>query len=361
MRTLMAGLALVLGPVASASAQMHDSLLVRAVDSLAGAAVGSGSVAGVSVAVSRGGRTVVARGYGLADIGRKAPVTPATIFRGGSLAKQFTAAAVMRLAEQGRLSLDDEITRYLPDYPAQGHRVLIRHLLAHTSGIRNYTSLGPRWASRNREPMSADSIIALFAPEPFEFAPGTDFRYNNSGYFLLGRIIEKVTGRPYADVLQAEVIAPLALPATKYCPSDPVPETDASGYSRRGGALVPSAPLNMNHPFAAGALCTSAEDLVRWTLALSGGKVVSPESYRRMITPDPLADGRRMPYGYGLGLLSMAGHPGIAHAGGMNGFMAQLAHFPADSLVVAVMVNTEGDVADRLAFAIARLALSPRD
>ncbi len=360
MKTVPAGLALVLGAVASASAQMPDPSFARAVDSLAEAAIGSGSVAGISVAVARGGRVVIARGYGLADVARNAPVTPSTVFRAGSLAKQFTAAAILRLAEQGRLSLDDEITKHLPDYPVQGHRVLVRHLLAHTSGIRNYTSLGPRWASRNREPMSADSIIALFAPEPFEFAPGTDFRYNNSGYFLLGRIIEKVTGRRYADVLRDEVLAPLALPATKYCPDEPDPATDASGYAMRGGALVPSAPLSMNHPFSAGALCASAQDLVAWTLALSGGKVVSPASYARMITPEPLADGRRMPYGYGLGLVSVAGHAAVAHGGGMNGFTAQLAHFAADSLIVAVLVNTEGNLADRLAFDIARRALLPR-
>lgn len=335
MRTLAAGLALVLGVVASASAQVPDSAFSRAVDSLAEAAVGSGSVAGVSVAVARGGRTVHARGYGLADVSRNAPVTPATIFRAGSLAKQFTAAAVMRLVEQKRLSLDDEITKFLPEYPAHGRSVLVRHLLSHTSGIRS-------------------------DGEPLEFAPGTDFRYSNSGYFLLGRIIEKVTGQRYADFLHDAVIAPLALPATKYCPDQPVPATDASGYLVRGGGLVPSAPLNMNHPFAAGALCASAGDLVAWTLALSGGRVVSSDSYRRMITPDPLADGRRMPYGYGLGLVSVAGHAAIAHGGAMSGFTAQLVHFPADSLIVAVMVNTEGGVADRLAFDIARLVLLQR-
>ena len=158
MRTLAAGLALVLGTVTSASAQMPDSALSRAVDSLAEAAVGSGSAAGVSVAVARGGRTVHARGYGLADISRNAPVTPATIFRAGSLAKQFTAAAVMRLVEQKRLSLDDQITKFLPEYPAHGRGVLVRHLLSHTSGIRSYGGAA-RVRARHRLPLQQLGLL----------------------------------------------------------------------------------------------------------------------------------------------------------------------------------------------------------
>jgi len=331
---------------------------VAAVDSIANAAVSAAEVAGMSVAVERNGRTIVARGYGLADREANVKADSATVYRIGSITKQFTAAAIMKLVEEGKIKLDEPIQTYLPGYPTGTNRVLVRHLLNHTSGIRSYTSLGPRWFSRSSTDLPTDSIIAMFRDEPFDFAPGADFRYNNSGYFLLGRIIENVSSKPYAQFVTERFFRPLGLGATSYCPNEPTRPQHAMGYNRNAGGLSVALPISMTHPYAAGALCSNVLDLLRWWNALEGGKVVSAVSYKAMTRPDTLAGGRPMRYAYGLSTGDLGTHKAIAHGGGINGFVTYLGRYPADSLTVVVLTNTEGPVADRSALAIARIALN---
>jgi CubicO group peptidase (beta-lactamase class C family) len=309
----------------------------------------------VSIALLRGSDTVVAKGYGFADAERKAPVTPRTVYRVGSVTKQFTAAAIMRLAEQGKLSVDDEITEYLPAYPVQGHRVTIRHLLHHTSGIKTYTGL-PEWQKRMGEELPLDTVVALFAGLPFDFAPGERYAYNNSGYFLLGMIIERVSGQSYADYLRNEIYPRAGLRETRYCPNEPQQPNDAEGYAT---ATPPakSRPISMTSPYAAGALCSTAMDLVRWNRALAGGKVVSPASYQAMITPGRLNNGEETRYGYGLFMGSIGDRRSVGHGGGINGFISHLGSVPSDSLTVAVLVNTEVPLADQIAQRVLRAAM----
>lgn len=337
--------------------QVTDAKLITAVDSLGNAAVAAGEVSGMSVAVERNGKTLVARGYGLADREAKVNADATTVYRIGSITKQFTAAAVMKLVEEGKIKLDEPIQTYLPGYPTVSHRVLVRHLLNHTSGIKSYTGLGQRWFSRTRTDLPPDSIIAIFKDEPFDFAPGADFRYNNSGYFLLGKIIETVTGKPYAEHLTERLFRPLGLTATTYCPNEPARPRHAAGYNRNATGFRPSTPLSMTHPYAAGALCSNVGDLLTWSSALRNGKVVSPSSYARMSTPDTLTGGRPMRYAYGLSTGDLGTHKAIAHGGGIPGFVTQLVHYPADSLTIVVLTNTEGPAADRVALDIARVAL----
>ncbi len=355
---LLAGTPLATRPAAAqapGTARPAAASLARVADSIAAEAVRDGRAVGVSLAVLRGEDTVLVRGYGAADAEAGTPVTPATVFRIGSVTKQFTAAAIMRLAEAGRLSLDDTIGAHLPGYPTQGHTVTIRHLLNHTSGIRSYTAM-PAWRQRMTERLHPDTLVALFAAEPFDFAPGEAWAYNNSGYFLLGRIIERVSGMPYAEYLRTELYPRAGLRETRYCPDAPVTPGDAVGYA---SAAPParSAPLSMTSPYAAGALCSTARDLVRWERALAAGRVVSPASYAAMTTPDTLRDGSRLTYGFGLGIGQLAGRRLVAHNGGINGFGAHLAGVPAESLTVAVLVNTEGGTADRITELVLRAAL----
>ena len=355
--------ALLAGALATPTARAQDArTLVRYVDSIANAAIAEKRTAGVSVAVVKNGRTIVAKGYGFADLENDVPATAATVYRIGSVTKQFTSAAIMRLMEQGKLSLDDTLQKFFPNFPAQGNRVTVRHLLNHTSGIRSYTSLGPRWARVIRLDLAPDSMVALFANEPFDFKPGDAYRYNNSGYFLLGMIIEKLSGKTYAQYVKDEFFTPLGLESTIYCDQAPLIKRRAQGYATQpGGGFINAEPLSMTQPYAAGSLCSTVTDLVKWTEALSSGKVVSPASYKLMTTPVSLNDGKPMAYGFGLGTGLLGGHRQVSHNGGINGFVSELHHYPDDSLITVVLTNTGALTAIELERRIARRALGIKD
>jgi len=357
------GAALLAGALATPAARAQDTrALVHYVDSVATAAVAEHRTAGVSVAVVKNGRTVLAKGYGFADLENDVPATAETVYRIGSITKQFTSAAIMKLIEQGKLSLDDTLQKFLPNFPTQRNRVTVRHLLNHTSGIKSYTSLGPRWARVVRLDLAPDSVVALFANEPFDFKPGDAYRYNNSGYFLLGMIIEKLSGKPYGQYLQDEFFAPLGLESTMYCDQAPLIKHRAQGYATQpGGKFINAEPLSMTQPYAAGALCSTVNDLVTWTQALSSGKVVSPASYRLMTTPGTLNDGKPITYGFGLGTGTLGGHRQVSHNGGINGFISELHHYPDDSVITVVLTNTGALTAVQLERLIARRALGIKD
>lgn len=358
--------ALIASLIASPASAQDTRALVRYVDSVANAAVAERRTAGVSVAIVRNGKTVLAKGYGFADLENDVPATTETVYRIGSITKQFTAAAIMRLMEQGKLSLDDTLQKFLPNYNTQGNRVTVRHLLTHTSGIRSYTSMGPRWGRTVRIDLVPDSLVALFAGEPFDFKPGEQWRYNNSGYFLLGMIIEKLSGKSYGQYLQDEFFTPLALKGTIYCDQAPIIKRRAQGYEIKppggpGAPLVNAAPLSMTQPYAAGSLCSTVTDLVAWTQALSSGKVVSPASYQMMSTPGTLNDGRPHTYGFGLSTGALRGHRQVNHNGGINGFVSELHHYVDDSLITVVLTNTGSPAAIQLEKLIARRALGVTD
>ena len=357
------GLALLAAALATTAARAQDTrALVRYVDSVANAAVTEHRTAGVSVAVVKNGRTVLAKGYGFADLENDVPATAQTVYRIGSVTKQFTSAAIMRLVEQGKVSLDDTLQKFLPNFPTQGNRVTVRHLLNHTSGIKSYTSLGSKWQRINRLDLATDSLVALFATEPFDFKPGDRWLYDNSGYFLLGMIIEKVSGKPYGQYLKDEFFTPLGLKSTIYCDQAPLIKHRAQGYTLRpDSTFINAEPLSMTQPYAAGSLCSNVTDLAAWTLALSSGKVVSPASYKQMSTPGTLNDGKPLRYGFGLGVGSVGGHRQVSHNGGINGFISELHHYPDDSLVTVVLTNTGALAAVQIERAIARRALGVKD
>jgi D-alanyl-D-alanine carboxypeptidase len=346
-----------IGPYAPAAAQRPSrAVLQRTVDSLVANALAEGPVAGVSVAVVRGKDTVVMKGYGLADVENEVPATVQSVYRIGSITKQFTAAAVLQLIEQNKLSLDDTIGKFLPTLPVAWRGAPIRQLLNHTSGIPSYTSAGPRWFSKMRLDLSHDSLLAIIAADSMDFARGSQWRYNNTGYYLLGMLIEKVTGRSYADVVRDQLVAPLGLRATMYCETRAVIKHRAQGYQvTPDDKLVNADPLSMNQPFAAGALCSTVGDLIAWQRALAAGRVVKSGSYAAMTAPEGAAKGPG--YGYGLSVDTLGGRSRVQHGGGINGFNSMLMYYPADTLSIAVLVNTNGPWADRLANNIARAAL----
>ena len=350
----------VMSPLATAHGQRPTrAALRRTVDSLVASALRDGPVAGMSVAVVRGRDTVVMKGYGFSDVENDVSATTHTVYRIGSITKQFTAAAVMQLIEQGKLSLDDTVGKSLPTLPAPWRGATIRQLLNHTSGIPSYTSAGPRWFTKMRLDLPHDSLLAIIAADSMDFARGSQWRYNNTGYYLLGMLIEKLTGRSYADVVRDQLATPLGLRSTMYCGTSQLIKHRSQGYQpTRDNKLVNADPLSMNQPFAAGALCSTVGDLVAWQRALTSGRVVTPASYGAMTTAEGGAVGRG--YGYGLAIDTLGGQRRVQHGGGINGFNSMLEYFPADSLTVVVLANTNGPWADRIADNVARAALGVR-
>lgn len=313
--------------------------VIAFVDSAARATLRSGPVAGMTVVVARGGRVVVEKGYGFSDLENGVPASPRTVYEIGSVTKQFTAAGIMRLVEAGRLGLDDDVAPYFPHFPFGGHRVTVRQLLTHTSGVHNYVDLPDRDGFL-RLPLSNDSLLGLVASAPFDFEPGTQWRYSNTGYLMLGMIIEHVTGLSYGQYLQQTFLTPLGMRETRSCDNRVLIPHRARGYQHDSGVLIGAQTFDMTHLSPAGGLCSTAHDVLTWSQALYGDRVVSPASYRLMATETPLPGGQRTYYGFGLNVYSMGGHREIFHDGGMPGFRSRVITVPDDSLVVIVLANT---------------------
>ncbi len=332
------------------------SELESSADGWANEALDSGAVAGLSVAVSQGDELRFAKGYGSADLENNVPAAAETVYRIGSITKQFTAAAIMQLVERGDVVLENDIAEYV-DFPTGDNRVTVHQLLNHTSGIKSYTGLGEEWTSTIPLAVTHDVLFGLLADQPFDFAPGDEWRYNNTGFYLLGVIVENVTDTSYADYLQQEIFDPLGLDSTSYCDEKKLIPHRAEGYENEDGDLVNDDLIDMTHPFAAGALCSNVLDLLRWQRALEDGEVVSEASYDLMSTPATLNDGAALDYGYGLGVDTLGDHRRVAHGGGINGFVTMAARYPDEDLSVIVLTNTPGPTAFQLEERIARAAL----
>jgi D-alanyl-D-alanine carboxypeptidase len=353
---------------AAAAQTPSRAIITQRLDSIVTAVVARGEVAGLAVAVVKGRDTLLLKGYGFADLENRLPVTSATVFRIGSVTKQFTSAAIMQLVEEGKLSLDDDITTYVPNAPVHGRNVLVRHLLNHTSGIPSYTDVAG-FSGIARLDLSHDSLLAVVAHDSLQFEPGTHMYYSNTGYFLLGMIIEKVTGRTYGDYLAAKLFAPYGLSVTTYCETRKLIPHRAQGYDRLPSGLVNTEALSMDLPYAAGSLCSTIGDLVRWTTRLNNGGVVNARSWHEMTTPVALPSKRPMSYAFGLRPDTIGTHRLIGHDGGINGFVSYVMHLPADTLTVVVLSNTSPapavGIAKDLARAVlglpANISLSPTD
>ena len=340
---------------ASRGPVVPSDVVAKATDSIASAILRRGRVAAMSIGVVRGRDTLVMKGYGMADVENEVPATAQTVYRIGSVTKQFTSVAAMQLVEQGKLSLDDDITKYVPNAPTRGRRILVRHLLNHTSGIPSYTDVGGGFGRVMRLDLPHDSLLAVIRDDSLQFEPGSHFYYNNTGYYLLGMIIERVTGKRYGDYLRDVLFTPNGLTATIYCSEAPLIKHRARGYN--GGATLTNADyISMDLPFAAGSLCSTVGDLVAWTCLLHGGKLVSASSFTTMTRPVKLTSGRPMSYGFGLQVDTLGAHRRIHHGGGINGFISELAHYPDDSLTVVVLSNTAPAPSNEVADAIARVA-----
>ncbi len=320
--------------------QPSKGVVATRVDSLAAAFLADSHTPAISIAVLRGSDTLVMKGYGDASVELHRPATASTVYRIGSITKQFTSSEIMRLAERGKLSIDDPITKYLPDVPTHGQTITIRRLLNHTSGVHNYTAK-PEWQKHWAEEMTPRQIVAFVDNDSLDFKPGDAWSYSNTGYVLLGMIIEKVTGEPYSKYVQHDLFTPLGLKQTSYCVNRPTDPSFADGYSAASEAVKPAEFLSMTQPHGAGALCSTVRDLVIWQRALMGGRVVNAHSYALMTTPDTLNNGKPLNYGFGLTAGKLGTHRSIGHSGGINGFTTASVYFPDDSVNVVVFSNAD--------------------
>ena len=295
---------------------------------------------GATVIVTKDGQTVFRKAYGMADVVRHVPMTPDTVLRIGSLTKQFTSTAIMMLADEGKLSVSDDITKYLPGYPTHGKKITIEHLLTHSSGILSYTSKRS-FRDAMAKDMTVAQMIDSFKDDKPEFEPGAQWRYNNSGYFLLGAIIEKVSGMPYAKFVEQRIFVPLAMTNTAYEGYERGTAPRAAGHTGSPGHYEPGTPLSMSLPYAAGSLVSTADDLARWDAAVSSGKLLKAASWQKAFTPYTLDGGAPTKYGYGWMLDKVQGAPTIGHGGSINGFKAFALRVPSEKLYVAVLSNSD--------------------
>ena len=302
-------------------------------------------VPGATVIVVKDGKPVLRRAYGMADTAKGVKMRPEMALRLGSITKQFTATAILMLAEDGKLSLDDDITKHLPDYPAKGKKITIEHLLTHTSGIPSYTSK-PGYMLNMAQDISVARMIDTFKNDPLEFEPGSQYRYNNSGYFLLGAIIEKISGQSYASFLEQRLFKPLGMRDTYYEGVKTSKAPVAAGHSRAEQGYGAAAPLSMTQPYAAGSLVSTVDDLARWDAAIAAGRLLKPSSWQRAFTSYRLSDGKTTGYGYGWEVGKVQGETAIGHGGGINGFSTHALRFPDQKVYVAVLTNSDSGPAN---------------
>ncbi len=300
---------------------------------------------GAAVLVIKDGETLLRKGYGLADLEQGIPIEPDMVFRIGSVTKQFTAAAILLLAEEGKLSVEDDLRKLLPDFPTSGRTITIAQLLTHTSGIRSYTDM-PDFGGKMREDMSVDQIIALFRDQPLAFEPGEKYAYNNSGYVLLGAIVEKVSGKTYETYLREKIFEPLGMSQTYYGSASRIIPKRAQGYDGVNAEFENAEYLSMSIPYAAGSLLSTVDDLAKWDRALYGTGLLSQASLDKWWKPFSLASGESIHYGYGWSISSYEGHAVVSHGGGINGFTCYLLRMPEDRVFVTVLTNKNDEKAN---------------
>lgn len=345
LRACLGAIALSTAAAAPASAQPSRAALVARLDSIAGSAVAANRAVGLVAAVVRGNDTLLLKSYGRADVEWSVPMPTDAMFEIGSIAKQITAAAILRLRDEGKLGLDDDLTRWLPDFDTRGHRVPLRRLLDHTSGIHDYTETREFAGLVGNRAFPRDSAYALIQRHGFDFAPGEAQTYSNSGFWLLALVVEKASGRSYEDYVEQTLFAPLGMTRSMHCNSYENVARRAHGYGMQNGTLF-RAPMSFNTWFSgAGGLCSTAADLVTWMQALHGGRVLSPASYAEMTAPSTLANGMALRYGLGIGVgTDGRGFEALYHGGILAGFRSEAAWYPAADLAIVVLTNTTGGV-----------------
>lgn len=274
---------------------------------------------GVTVLIKHKGEVIYHKGFGMANVEQNVKMDAGQVFRIGSITKQFTACAILKLAEEGKLSLADDLQKYLPDYPTQEQVITIEHLLTHTSGIKSYTGLQEWTSELQRKDFKPIELIEYFKRDSLNFIPGERFMYNNSGYFILGYIIEKVSGLSYEEFIETRFFKALRMDDSRYDHPEEIIPMRVAGYNRDSSNLQNAKYLSMTQPFSAGSLMSTVSDLSKWYEAVFSYKVIKEESLKLAHTAFELNNGKSTGYGYGWFIGNRLDRPTIVHGGGING------------------------------------------
>jgi CubicO group peptidase (beta-lactamase class C family) len=334
--------------------------VAAALDSIAAASVGAGRAAGLVVMAVRGGDTLAARAFGRADVENDAPLSIDHVFQLASITKELTAAAVLALVDLGLVALDAPVARWLPDAPLADRAVTVRQLLSHTAGVPDIAE-SPRLPLLKARDLPPDSVLAVIRGTPAYFPAGDQMRYSNTGFILLGQLVERVSGMPYARFVEERVLRPAGATRARFCDPGRIVPRLARGYALGPEGLRPATFISPSIPWAAGGFCGTAADLTAWNLAVHGargGRVLSAASHAEMVRVGTVRGGRRTRYGLGVALGAVAGRRAWQHGGDIDGFTTFTAWLPDDSLSVTVLVNTQGPTRpDAVAAAVVEAAL----
>jgi CubicO group peptidase (beta-lactamase class C family) len=363
-------LAALMAPVRSVAADPSPRAALTAqqlasIDTFVQTEMGRERVPGIAVGIYSRGKVLLAKGYGTSNVELSVPVKPETVFESGSVGKQFTAAAVMMLVDDGKVSLDDSITKYFPDAPATWKPILVKNLLSHTSGLPEYTTperIGPGGIFDMRLDYTEDDFVKKIETLPIEDAPGDTWNYRNTNYLLLGVLIHRVTGTFYADFFRKRIFEPLGMTSTRLVSEADIIPNRAAGYQMQGTELKNQDWVSPTfNTTADGSLYFNVLDLAKWDAALYGTSLLKQSSLDRMWTAYPLNDGKPNADGYGFGWFIEAqnGHKRIAHGGLWQGFTADIARYPDDALTVVVLANFDRAQPAYFSHVIAGLADAP--
>jgi len=311
-------------------------------DSIFQASIDSAQIAGAAILVFQKDKILLNNSYGYASLELGTPMPSDGVFDIGSVTKQFTAAAILKLVEANKLSLDDNFTEYLP-FDTKGRKVTIAQLLDHTSGME--ADMGEEvefFDMLTNQGLPHNAIVKMFKPKDFMFEPGEALIYNNNAYSYLGLIIEKVTGQSYEDYLKETFFKPLGMNSTSFGSNIEVTKNKVDGYRYDSLGIQQKNYLNYNLPYSAGSLSSNTQDLLIWMKALHQGKILSAASYQSMITPRQLNDGSKLQYAKALVNYSDFGNDKIGHTGGFSGFMTDTRYYPEEDLYIICLVNTSG-------------------
>jgi CubicO group peptidase (beta-lactamase class C family) len=312
---------------------------------------------GGAALVTRNDQIIYRKAFGKANMELDVDMVPENIFRIGSNTKQFTACAILKLRDEGKLELGDDITKYIEGFPTHGHTITIQHLLTHTSGIRSYTSMPEFTREVQKQDWTPMELIDFFKNQPMDFKPGEKYLYNNSAYSMLGYIIEVVSGKTYEEYIVENFFVPLEMNSSYYGSASRIINNRAAGYSKRDTLYINTPYLSMTQPYAAGALISTVDDMYQWYRAVMEDRVISDTSRQEAQSTYHLNDGRETGYGYGWAIGNIQGSPMISHSGGINGFLTHTLYLPEEKVFAAVFSNCDCNAPGEIGIKMAAIAI----
>ncbi len=309
---------------------------------------------GATFLISKNGNIIYKKAFGLANLELNVPMKTDNIFKIGSITKQFTAISILMLMEQGKLNLDDEITKFIPDYPTNGNKITIHNLLNHTSGIKNYTKV-KGLNEISQKDLTPLELIDFSKNEPIDFVPGAKFKYNNSGYVILGYIIEKITGQPYGEFVEEHIFKELEMTASQYASQRKIIENRASGYQKNDN-YTNRMDFSLNLAYSGGGLMSTVDDMFKWQEAIKNNLLISKETTKKAFTNYTLNNGEHTNYGYGWHIKTINNNRTFEHGGSVWGFKSMGVYFPDLDIYVIALTNCLCNSPTKLTREIAELA-----